>query len=133
MKRLLLALALTLAFALPAFAQLQGGSITGTIKDEQGAVLPGVSVTLQGVDATQTFTTESTGEFRFLNLAPGPYKLTAGLAGFATLVRENLVVVVGRNVGLPLTLTVAAIAETVTVTGESPIVDAKTTGTATNS
>ena len=95
MKRLLLALALTLAFALPAFAQLQGGSITGTIKDEQGAVLPGVSVTLQGVDATQTFTTESTGEFRFLNLAPGPYKLTAALTGFSTLVRENLVVVVG--------------------------------------
>src|SRR5437867_1883617 len=132
MKRLSFALALTLAFALPALAQLQGGSITGTIKDEQGAILPGVSVTLQGVDATQTFTTESTGEFRFLNLAPGPYKLTAVLAGFSTLVRENLVVVVGRNVGLPLTLTVAAVAETLTVTGESPIVDAKTTGGAAN-
>src|SRR5439155_247624 len=132
MKRLSFALALTLAFALPVFAQLQGGNITGTIKDEQGGVLPGVLVTLQGVDATQTFTTESTGEFRFLNLAPGRYKLTAALAGFSTRVREDLIVVVGRNVDLPITLPVAAVAETLTVIGESPIVDTKTTGTATN-
>ena len=132
MKRLSFALALTLAFALPVFAQLQGGNITGTIKDEQGGVLPGVLVTLQGVDATQTFTTESTGEFRFLNLAPGRYKLTAALTGFSTRVREDLIVVVGGNVELPITLSVAALAETLTVTGESPIVDAKTTGTATN-
>ena len=69
---------------MPAFAQIQGGSISGTIKDEQGGVLPGVTVTAQGVDATQTFVTEATGEFRFLNLAPGPYKVTAALQGFTT-------------------------------------------------
>jgi len=55
MKRLSVVLALMLAFAIPAFAQIQGGSISGTIKDEQGGVLPGVTVSAQGVDATQTF------------------------------------------------------------------------------
>ena len=79
MKRLSFMLALLCAYAVPALAQIQGGSITGVIKDEQGGVLPGVTVTVQGVDATQTFVTETTGEFRFLNLAPGPYKVTATL------------------------------------------------------
>ena len=135
MKRLRLMLALlavSLAYAIPAFAQIQGGSISGTIKDEQGGVLPGVTVTAQGLDATQTFTTEATGEFRFLNLAPGPYKLTATLPGFTTVVRENVIVAVGRAVDPPLTLKIAAVAETITVNGDSPVVDTKATGTSTN-
>ncbi len=131
MKRLSLAIICVLAFALPVIAQVGGGNMTGTMKDEQGGVLPGVLVTVQGVDATQTFTTESTGEFRFLNLAPGPYKVTAVLPGFTTLVRSEIIVAVGKNVDLPMTLKVAAVAETVTVTGQSPIVDAKATGTST--
>ena len=115
MKRFVIGLALLLAFALPAFAQLQGGSISGIIKDDQGGVLPGVTVTAQGVDATQTFTTGADGEYRFLNLAPGPYTVTATLQGFSTLVRENIVVAVGRSVDLPLTLKIATVAETITV------------------
>src|SRR5437867_2344331 len=113
-------------------AQIQGGNLTGVIKDDQGGVLPGVLVTAQGVDATRTFTTESNGEFRFLNLAPGPYKVTAVLPGFTTLVREGIVVAVGKNVELPMTLKIAAVAETITVSGESPVIDTKATGTATN-
>jgi hypothetical protein len=132
MRRLSLVLALVLAFALPAFAQVSGGNIAGTVKDQQGGVLPGVLVTVQGVDATQTFTTDSSGEFRFLDLAPGLYKLTVELTGFKTLVRPDLVVAVGKNVELSMTLNVAAVAETVTVLGEAPIVDPKATGTATN-
>src|SRR5206468_6725656 len=84
------------------------------------------------VDATRTFTTESNGEFRFLNLAPGPYKVTAVLPGFTTLVRDGIVVAVGKNVELPITLKIAAVAETITVSGESPVIDTKATGTATN-
>src|SRR5262245_11649024 len=132
MKRISLALALIVACALPAFAQIQGGSINGTIKDEQGGVLPGVTVTAQGVDATQTFVTEATGEYRFLNLAPGPYKVTATLQGFTTIVREDVIVSVGRSVELPLTLKIATVSETITVSGESPVIDTKATGTATN-
>src|SRR5947207_1115907 len=113
-------------------AQIQGGNLTGVIKDDQGGVLPGVLVTAQGVDATRTFTTESNGEFRFLNLAPGPYKVTAVLPGFTTLVREGIVVAVGKNVELPMTLKIATVAETITVSGQSPIIDTKATGTATN-
>ena len=135
MKRLRLMLALlavSLASAMPAFAQIQSGSVSGSIRDEQGGVLPGVTVTAQGLDATQTFTTEATGEFRFLNLAPGPYKLAATLPGFTTVVRENVIVAVGRAVDLPLTLKIAAVAETITVNGDSPVVDTKATGIATN-
>jgi hypothetical protein len=132
MKQLSVAFALLLAFAVPAFAQIQGGSINGTIKDEQGGVLPGVTVSAQGADATQTYVTESTGEYRFLNLAPGTYTITAVLPGFSTSVRDNVIVSVGRSVALPLTLKIASVAETVTVSGASPVVDTKATGTATN-
>src|SRR5260370_32684810 len=135
MKRVIVALTLmmlSVATARAAFAQIQGGSISGTIKDEQGGVLPGVTVTAQGVDATQTFVTEATGEYRFLNLAPGPYKVTAVLQGLTTIVRDNVIVAVGRSVELPLSLKVAAVAETITVTGETPVIDTRATGTATN-
>src|SRR5580765_912381 len=132
MKRLSAMLALILVFAMPAFAQIQGGSISGTIKDEQGGVLPGVTVSAQGVDATQTFVTEAGGEYRFLNLAPGPYRVTAVLPGFSTIVREGVVVSVGKSVELPMTLKIAQVAETITVSGESPVIDTKATGTSTN-
>jgi len=72
MKVRILAVTLAVLFgaASTARAQLTGGTITGTITDQQGGVLPGVTVTLQGVDATQTYVTEPTGQFRFLNVAP---------------------------------------------------------------
>src|ERR1700730_14995469 len=85
MKRLsVFAAALIMAYAVPVFAQLQGGSITGTVKDEQAGVLPGRTIPAQGADATQTVPTDANGEFRFLNLAPGPYTVTAALQGFTT-------------------------------------------------
>ena len=95
-------------------------------------MLPGVTVSAQGVDATQTFVTESTGEYRFLNLAPGAYKVTAVLPGFTTIVREQVIVSVGKSVEVPMTLKIASVAETITVSGESPVIDTKATGTATN-
>src|SRR5713226_1232582 len=127
-----LALLALLMTSVEASAQIQGGNLTGVIKDDQGGVLPGVLITAQGVDATRTFTTESNGEFRFLNLAPGLYKVPAVLPGFTTLVREDIVVAVGKNVELPMTLKIATVAETITVSGQSPIIDTKATGTATN-
>src|SRR5262245_32085318 len=128
MKHWIFAIALVLASSLPTLAQIQGGTINGVVKDEQGGVLPGVTVTAQGLDATQTFTTDATGEFRFLNLAPGPYKVTVTLPGFTTVVRENVIVAVGRNVELPLTLKVAAVSETINVSGDSPVIDTRATG-----
>lgn len=125
-------LAVCLATSGVAYAQLQSGNISGTVTDEQGAVLPGATVTLQGTGPSQTFLTDDSGQFRFLALPPGTYKLTATLQGFRTLVRDGIVVAVGQNVQLPLTLGVATVQETVTVSGESPIVDTKAMGTATN-
>lgn len=134
-RKIILALVALVALfgaASTASAQLATGTIAGTITDQQGAVLPGVTVTAQGVDATQTFTTESDGRYRFLNLAPGPYKITAALSGFTTIVRQNVIVEVGKNVELPIQLKLASVEETVTVSGESPIIDVKETGTSTN-
>ncbi|HEV3141466.1 MAG TPA: carboxypeptidase regulatory-like domain-containing protein, partial [Vicinamibacterales bacterium] len=132
MKRSLVIGALALLFAAPAFAQILGGTIDGAVKDEQGGVLPGVAITVQGLDATQTYVTGGSGAFRFLNLAPGPYTVTAALQGFTTLVREHVIVEIGKTVELPMTLRIAAVAETITVSGASPVIDTKATGTATN-
>jgi hypothetical protein len=132
MKRSVVMLALFLSLAAAALAQVQGGAIGGTVQDEQGGVLPGVTLTLQGVDATREVVTGADGGFRFLDLAPGPYKLTAALAGFSTIVQDSLVVAVGKTIDLRLTTKIAGLAETITVSGESPIIDAKATGTSVN-
>jgi hypothetical protein len=132
MRRVLIALALVLGTASGVFAQIGGGNITGTVQDEQGGVLPGVSVTIAGTDRTTTAVTDDGGKFRFLNLAPGMYKVTVALTGFSTIVRDAVEVRIGQNVDLPFALKVATVEETITVTGESPIVDTRATGTATN-
>jgi len=133
MKRSYLVLVLILiGLGRPALAQVQGGTVSGTVLDEQGAVLPGVAVTLQGVDAKRESVTEADGRFRFLDLAPGPYTLTVALQGFSTIVNEAIVVSVGKTVDLPLTMRVASVAETINVSGDAPIVDTKATGTAVN-
>ena len=90
MKKLIWLLALCLALAsIPVLAQVQSGTIAGTVTDEQGGVLPGVTVSLSSADRTSTFVTEADGRFRFLNLPPGTYTLAVTLAGFTTLVREG--------------------------------------------
>jgi hypothetical protein len=128
----LLALSICLATTGVAFAQAQNGVISGTVKDSQGGALPGATVALEGNGPSRSFVTESDGQFRFLAVPPGTYKITATLPGFQGFVRDGVVVAVGQNVALPLTLGVATVQESVTVTGASPIVDATAMGTATN-
>lgn len=133
MKRVcLLLLALAMLMGSPAMAQVQSGTISGVVHDQQGGMLPGVTVTLSGADRTLTFVTGEDGRYRFLNVPPGTYRVTAEMSGFSTIVREGVVVVVGSTVDLPFTMRVAAVEETVTVEGNSPIVDSRATGTATN-
>jgi len=115
-----------------ASAQVQNGVISGAVKDQQGGALPGATVTLEGQGPSRVFVTESDGQFRFVAVPPGTYKVTVSLQGFQNLVRDGVVVAVGQNVALPLALGVAAVAESVLVTGQSPIVDATAMGTATN-
>jgi hypothetical protein len=137
MKRFLTVIAVLVAAAIvstatSAFAQLGGGTLSGTVTDEQGGVVPGVTVTITGTDRTTTATTDEAGKFRFLNLAPGQYTANLALDGFSTIVRENVVVAVGATADLSLQMKVAAVAETLTVNGAAPVVDSKATGTATN-
>jgi len=99
---LVLALAmLLLASGAPrAAAQISKGNIYGTLADESGAVVPGATVTLAGSTiGTRTTTSATTGDFRFLNLDPGVYKLTVSLSNFATLTRD-VRVTIGENVNV---------------------------------
>ena len=121
-----------LLIASSVFAQIGGGTLSGTVTDEQGGVLPGATVTIAGTDRTTTAISDDAGKFRFLNLAPGPYTVSVALQGFSTVVRENVVIAVGVSIDVPAQMKVATVAETVTVSGASPIVDTKATGTATN-
>src|SRR5450631_1231995 len=103
MKTLYISVLLIFAFIIPAGAQTHGGNITGVVRDEQSATIPGSLVTLQGSDATYHFTTGVDGAFRFLDLEPGLYTATAELSGFRTAVR-HLIVEVGKNVDAPIVL-----------------------------
>jgi hypothetical protein len=131
-KKAVWTLILSLLLAVTAIAQTASGTIAGRVLDASGLPLPGASVTVQGVDFTQAFVTTEDGRYRFLDLPPGPYKLTAGLDGFSTFVHDRVVVDPGHTIDLRVTLQISAVRETVTVTAPSPIVDTRQTGTTTN-
>jgi hypothetical protein len=121
-----LVLALT-SYAVPAFAQSQAitGTIEGIVRDESGGPLPGVSVALQNTATNfeKTVITDSDGRYRGVLLPLGPYRVTAALAGFGTLVREGIDVALGQSVNLPLHLKLSAVSERVVVTSENPVVE----------
>jgi hypothetical protein len=127
-------LVLLLALAPAALAQRTTGAIFGTVTDESGAILPGVTVTLQGagVPGTPSTVTSGSGIYRFPNLPPGNYTLTFELQGFTKLTREQVPVAVGQEVDLNIQLKVSTLSETVTVTGESPVVNVASTLVSTN-
>src|SRR5688500_10227758 len=119
---LLTALVLSVASVL---AQSQTGEIFGKVTDESGAVLPGVVVTLTGPSLLQpqTATTTDTGTFQFPRLNVGRYTVRFQLPGFKSVVKEGVEVTVGFAANVSQQLGVSAVEETLTVTGESPIVD----------
>src|SRR5262245_49558579 len=121
------------ALAPPASAQIAGGNIYGSVVDQQGGVLPGVDVTLTAPSIggqPRTTVTDAQGQFRFLNLDPGTYKVTTNLTGFNKMERE-VIVTTGQSANISFTLAVRTMEETVTVTAESPVVDVKKVGTLT--
>ena len=89
------------------------GVIEGIVDDESGAVLPGATVTLlnTATNFEKILITDSRGRFRGVLLPLGPYRVTASLEGFSTLVREGLRLTVGQTIHLPLTLKIAHIEE----------------------
>ena len=135
---LICAWALVLATASPILAQGGGasstGSISGQVVDGNGDVLPGVSVTATSpaqIGALTAITNEE-GIYRFPSVPPGEYKLEFALAGFSKFVREGIRVTLGFNSAVNIKLGVATLEETVTVTGESPVVDTSATRLQTN-
>jgi hypothetical protein len=119
-----------LCTAAPAFAQ---ATITGVVRDSSGAVLPGVTVETSSpalIEKVRTVVTDGTGQYRIVDLRPGTYTVTFTLPGFNTFVRSGLelegVIVATVNADLR----VGALEETVTVSGESPIVDVQSSRTA---
>jgi hypothetical protein len=110
------------------------GRINGTVTDNTGAVLPGVTVTTssRALIQPQVQVTGEDGSYRFLALPPGVYEVAFELAGFQSVKRENIRVVINQTLTVNQQLQVAQLQETVTVTGESPIVDTSTTTLATN-
>lgn len=115
-------LVLALVVTGAAFAQESVGNVYGRVTDDKSEKLPGVTVTLTGPGAEKLQVTDQGGEFRFLGLDPGNYKIEAALEGFGTVVYEAVNVRIGRNTTIELAMN-PAIEETITVTTESPLLD----------
>jgi len=121
----LMTLVIICALAGSALAQQTSGNITGRVVDQQGAALPGVTVTARqaGMGLARTSTTDGEGLYRLTGLPVGAYDLTIEMSGFATLERKGVVLNVSQTLNLDLQLKLASVAETVTVTGETPLLE----------
>src|SRR5262245_60827089 len=113
----------------------QDGTINGKVNDSTGAVLPGVGITIaspQLLGGQRTSVTDEQGNYRVGLLPPGVYTVTYELPGFKTLVREGIQISAGFTATMNIVMEVATVAETVTVQGDSPIVDTSSASVATN-
>ena len=135
MKRLLLTACVLTLLLVPSLSAAQTtGSINGTVVDNTGAVLPGVTVTATGATlmGAQTAVTNESGSYRFPSLPPGTYRLNYELGGFSTVVRDGITVNVGFTATINAQMQLATLEETVTVTGASPLVDVTNSNVQTN-
>ena len=112
--------------ATPVFAQGGTADISGTVFDQAKAVLPGATVTVisESTGQQRTAVTAADGRFSLPTLLPGVYTVVAELPGFQTTTQKGLILAVGQEVGLNLTLQLAGVQESVTVTAETPLVEA---------
>src|SRR5437773_122641 len=137
MKRCILFASLLCVSANPAVSQTvssTAGAVNGTVSASTKAVLPGVTVTLSGpaVMGAPVTVTDQSGLFRFSSLSPGDYTLTFELSGFATSTREGIHVSLGFTATVNIEMSPASVAETITVSGASPVVDLQSTNVTTH-
>src|SRR5712692_3786460 len=102
------------------------GAITGVVKDTSGAVLPGVTVEAASpvlIEKVRSVVSDSTGQYRIVNLLPGTYSVTFSLPGFSTVKRDGIELTGTFVATVNGDLKVGALEETITVTGETPVVD----------
>src|SRR5262245_56109646 len=130
---LLSSIAILLA-SVPALAQTASGGIRGTVRDDTGGVLAGVTVeaTSPNLIGARVEVSNPQGLYHFEGLPVGMYTIAFSLDGFATVKREQMRVEVGRTIDMDATLGVSSVAETITVAGASPVVDSLHAGTTTN-
>jgi hypothetical protein len=105
-------------------AQLTSGSLFGKTVDNQGAAIPGVTVTLTGQGAPQVQVTDAQGQFRFPGLPPGFHHLRAELDGFSSVEHPSVEINIGRSTSIEVEMS-PALEETITVTSESPLLDSR--------
>jgi hypothetical protein len=118
-----LLLLLVILAASPLAAQSLIGAVSGTVRDEQGGVLPGVTMTLTGKTGSRTATTDHAGVYRFPAVEPGTYELAAELSGFQRRKEDRVVISISAQIALDFVLKVSGVAESLEVVGESPVVD----------
>ena len=122
------AVLVAMLFFVASTASAQG--ITGEVADDTGGVLPGVTVEATSpalIEGVRTAFADGEGRYSITNLAPGTYDVTFTLPGFATIVREGVVLTAGFTANIDAAMQVGGIEETITVTGASPLVDVQTT------
>lgn len=126
MRRLILALVASMLLASSANAQQTTGVVSGRILDDQGAAVPGATVTVTSPSTgfTRSDVSDATGVFGLRALPVGRYDLLVELPGFASVERKDIVVNVGQTITLDFSMKVAALAETVVVTGQTPLIEA---------
>jgi len=125
LTRLLLAALIVTAFAAASGAQTLG-TISGVVKDPSGAVLPGVTVEIASpalIEKTRSVVTDGSGQYAIINLPVGTYEVTFTLGGFSTIKRDGIGVLANFTAQVNAEMKVGAVAETITVTGESPLID----------
>jgi hypothetical protein len=123
MKRLVLLAAVVVLLPSLAFAQ---ATLTGTVKDNSGAVLPGVTVEASSpalIEKTRTAVTDDTGQYRIIDLPPGAYSVSYTLPGFTTVKRDAVQLTGSQTITIPVEMKVGGVEETITVSGETPVVD----------
>jgi hypothetical protein len=127
MLRIVTALILSLAVGSSALAQSTAinGTIEGTVKDEQGALLPGVTVTVTNIDTgdQRVVVTNASGLYRAPLLSLGSYRVAAELQGFRKFEQTGISLRAGQTAVIDVSLTVGAVVETVMVTADAPVVD----------
>ena len=128
-KLLLLIVAALLFSPLPALAQIgQTATLTGTVTDATGAILPGATVTVTSeslIGGSRSTTTDANGTYRFPALPPGRYRVTADLSSFKKWEQGDVRLELGQTISLDPRLEVGGLSETVSVTAESPQVDVR--------
>ncbi len=127
-------LALLVSAVAPAAAQVQTGSVYVRVVDDQGAVVPGVTITISSpvLPRDHVGVTDASGVFQVPGLSVGIYSVRSALQGFQTVNRADIVVRQGQTANVEIAMKVSGLSEEVTVRGESPVVDTKTVGAQVN-